>query len=338
MGRMIFRVDDSGIPLMGCIAFGFIDRGTNVIQVRPTSLCPLSCIFCSTDAGPMSRTRITEYIVDLDYMIEWFREIVRLKGINDIEAHIDTVGDPFTYDRLPELVQELASFDEVKVVSIQTHGHLLNEWILDELDEAGLSRINLSIDALDPELARVMAGTPSYDVGKVMRMAEYIVENTSIDLLIAPLWLPGYNDHEIPRIIEYAIKIGAGKKWPPLGIQKYIPHKRGRKPKGVKPMTWQQFHAKLAEWEKKYNVKLILSPEDFGTYKTGMIECPFKVGEAVTVKIVGPGWRKGEWLATARNRSITVTGVPFPEPPIDSYVKVKIIGTKHNIVMAEFRP
>jgi len=42
------------IPLFGCIAFGIIDRGTNVLQVRPISECPLACIFCSTDAGPYS--------------------------------------------------------------------------------------------------------------------------------------------------------------------------------------------------------------------------------------------------------------------------------------------
>ncbi|HIE23552.1 MAG TPA: radical SAM protein, partial [Candidatus Korarchaeota archaeon] len=97
----------SKIPLIGAIPFGLIDRGTNVIQVRPSSMCPLSCIFCSTDAGPNSRTRIAEYLVDLDYIISYFERLVDFKGIEDIEAHIDTVGDPLTYPHLIELIRRL---------------------------------------------------------------------------------------------------------------------------------------------------------------------------------------------------------------------------------------
>ncbi|MEM1586569.1 MAG: hypothetical protein QXX99_01730 [Candidatus Bathyarchaeia archaeon] len=85
MERKIFEVSDD-IPLLGCIAFGLIDRGTNVIQARPITTCPLSCIFCSTDAGPRSRFRCTEYIVPLDYLLKAFRGIVAFKGGRNIEA------------------------------------------------------------------------------------------------------------------------------------------------------------------------------------------------------------------------------------------------------------
>ncbi|RLF19156.1 MAG: radical SAM protein, partial [Thermoprotei archaeon] len=225
-GKYLVEVEaSSGIPLIGCIAYGLIDRGTNVIQIRPTSLCPLSCIFCSTDAGPKSRRRLSEYIVELDYMVEVFKKLVKYKGARDIEAHIDTVGDPLTYPRLVDLVQELSSIKGVEVVSLQTHGALLNEKILDDLDEAGLSRINLSIDSLDPDKAKLLAGTKEYDVEKVKEMAEYIARSCKMDLLIAPVWVPGINDDDIPKLIEFALKIGAGKRWPPLGIQKYVPHR-----------------------------------------------------------------------------------------------------------------
>ena len=242
-GRPIIRVTyESGIPLIGCIAFGLIDRGTNTIQVRPTSLCPLSCIFCSTDAGPRSRRRQAEYIVELEYLVDGFRKLVKFKGEYGIEAHIDTVGDPLTYPKIADLVQELRDTKGVEVISMQTHGYLLDEKIINDLSDAGLDRINLSIDALDPELARYISGTPTYNVERIMELAEYITKNTNIDLLIAPVWVLGINDEEIPKIIEFALRIGAGKKWPALGIQKYIPHKRGRKPKGVKPMTWREFY------------------------------------------------------------------------------------------------
>ena len=53
VARRVFEVGPP-MPLVGHVAFGIIDRGTNLLQIRPTSLCPLSCIFCSVDAGPRS--------------------------------------------------------------------------------------------------------------------------------------------------------------------------------------------------------------------------------------------------------------------------------------------
>ncbi|MDP2844544.1 MAG: hypothetical protein Q8N79_00525, partial [Candidatus Methanoperedens sp.] len=75
------------IPLFGCIAFGIIDRGTNVLQVRPYTECPLSCVFCSTDAGPHSKRRMSEYMVDLPQLLAAFEWAASYKEINDIEAH-----------------------------------------------------------------------------------------------------------------------------------------------------------------------------------------------------------------------------------------------------------
>jgi len=330
--RKIVFIDD--VPLVGCIAFGLIDRGTNVIQVRPSSACVLSCIFCSTDAGPKSKHRLCEYIVDLESLIEWFEYVVDYKGRKHIEAHIDTVGDPLTYPHIVELVQKLSEIRGVEVISMQTHGALLTERLVDELADAGLSRINLSIDALDPLLAKKLADTEWYDLERVLQVAEHIAERPDIDLLIAPVWVPGLNDQEIPKIIEYAIKIGAGKKWPPLGIQKYEAHKRGRKPRGVKPMTWRHFYRKLLELENKYKVKLILRPEDFGIHKRPMLPIIYKKGEKVLVEVIEDGWLKGELLAVdkRRMRLITVIGV-HASPGTRMYVR--IISNKHNLYIAE---
>jgi len=335
VGREIFYIrEESSIPLVGCIAFGLIDRGTNTIQVRRTSICPLSCIFCSTDAGPRSRRRQTEYIVELEYLVDEFRRIVRYKGEYGIEAHIDTVGDPLTYPRIVDLVQELKSTKGVEVVSMQTHGYLLNEHLIEELEAAGLDRINLSIDAMDPELAKFLSGTPSYDIERVKAMAEYITNNTRIDLLIAPVWVPTINDEEIPKIIEFALRIGAGRRWPALGIQKYIPHKKGRKPRGVRAMTWEEFYQRLAEWEKEYNTTLILSLEkDFGLHKRKMLPIKFRKGENAELEVVGPGWLKGEILARGRNRSVTIVGIPRPLAP-GTRIFARIIRNKHNIYVA----
>jgi len=332
--RILVKVDET-FPLMGCIAYGLIDRGWNLIQVRPTSLCVLNCIYCSVDAGPFSKTRQAEYIiVNPELIIEKFLEIAKFKGQRKLEAHIDTVGDPLTYPKIVDLIQMLADIPGVEVISMQTHGVLLKEKLIDELNDAGLSRINLSIDSMNPQKAKKLAGMPWYDLHHILSMAEYIVQNTNIDLLIAPVWVPGYNDQEIPKIIEYAIKIGAGKKWPPLGIQKFVAHKRGRKPKGVREMSWRTFYQKLREWEKKYNIKLILSPEDFGMHRRPQIRAPFRIGEKTIARIIAPGWRKGEALAVSKGWALTIVGIQNPLSLLDQKVFVRITWTKDNILLA----
>ncbi len=308
------------IPLFGCIAFGIIDRGTNVLQVRPISECPLSCIFCSTDAGPHSSRRISEYMVDLTQLLSAFEWAASYKEIDDIEAHIDTVGEPAMYPELVELVGGLSA--NSRVVSMQTNGTLLTTGLIDALDYAGLSRINMSIESLDPDLAKRIAGTDPYDVEKVLKNAEYIARNTNIDLLIAPVWLPGINDAEIPKLIEFALSIGAGKKWPALGIQKFLPHKYGRKP-DIRAMSWENFYSRLSEWEKMYNTKLVLAPQDFKSHECRPLPRVFKRHERVKVKVVGAGWMKGEKLAVARERVLTIVNADRVPVGAEVYVRME---------------
>lgn len=310
------------IPLFGCIAFGIIDRGTNVLQVRPISECPLSCVFCSTDAGPHSGRRISEYMVDLEQLLSAFEWAASYKETDDIEAHIDTVGEPLMYPHAVELVEGLSENSHVRTVSMQTNGTLLNTELINELEAAGLSRINLSIESLDPGLAKRIAGTRSYDLERVIEMAEHIARNSDIDLLIAPVWLPGINDEEIPELIEFALRIGAGKKWPALGIQKFLPHKYGRKP-DIRAVSWETFYSRLREWEKTYRTKLVLTPEDFGSFNCRAIPRAFKRYEKVKVKVVGPGWMKGEKLAVARERVITVVNADRVPAGAEIYVRME---------------
>ncbi len=310
------------LPLFGCIAFGIIDRGTNVLQVRPISECPLSCVFCSTDAGLRSKRRISEYMVDLRQLLSAFEWAASYKETNEIEAHIDTVGEPAMYPQLVELVEGLAGNSHVSVVSMQTNGTLLNSKLIDELDAAGLSRINMSIESLEPELANRIAGTDSYKIDKVLENAEYIARNTDIDLLIAPVWLPGINDGEISKLIEFALRIGAGKRWPALGIQKFLPHKYGRRP-DIRAMGWEEFYSKLREWERQYKTRLVLVPGDFGSFECKSIPRVFRRYEKVKVKVIGPGWMKGEKLAVARDRVITVVDAERVQVGSEVFVRME---------------
>ncbi|MEM4497169.1 MAG: radical SAM protein [Archaeoglobaceae archaeon] len=321
--ELVFVTKESGIPLLGHSAFGIIDRGTNLLQVRCITGCNLNCIFCSVDEGVLSKTRKTDYIVDPDYMLDVLAEVAEFKGEN-LEVHLDGQGEPALYPYLEYFVEKVWKIKNVKVVSIQTNGLVFSKDRIDALENY-ITRVNLSISALDEELAKKLHGK-NYPIKKVLEVAEAIA-NSNMDLLIAPVWVPGYNDTEIPKIIEFALNIGAGKRYPPLGIQKYIPYKFGRK--AGRRISFDEFYKKLSELEKEFGVKLILKPEDFGIEKRPRIFNPFKKGDVEKGKIVAEGRMHGEKLVVARDRSVAV----YTDKNVGDYVDFEVVSAKDGIIV-----
>jgi uncharacterized Fe-S cluster-containing radical SAM superfamily enzyme len=322
--------EESGIPLMGSLYFGVIDRGTNILQVRPSCGCNLNCPFCSVDAGPASTTRASSYEVELEYLVPVVAEIARFKG-SGVECHIDSPGEPLMYRRLPELVAALRGIPEVTTISLQTNGTLLDTAMIAALESAGLDRVNLSLHALDPAIARTLAGVDWFDIGKVTDAARAVAQSR-VDLLVAPVYVPGINDGEIPKLIRFAQETGAGKRFPPLGIQKFEHYRYGRSPKGVKAQSWWQFYNRsIRQWEKESGLVLRLDAErDFGTVRRPFVPLVFQKGEKVTVEIRAPGWIRGEMLGVARNRVVSVYNCGKES----GQLRVKIVSTKHNIYTA----
>ncbi len=325
--EVIYIHEGMNVPLLGYNAFGLIDRGTNLIQVRGSSGCNLSCIFCSVDEGPYSRTRRIDYVVDIDYLMKWFDEIARFKG-KGLEAHLDGQGEPLLYPFIVELVQALKEHPNVDVVSMQSNGVLLNDKLVEELAEAGLDRINLSVHSLDPEKAKMLMGMKNYDLNHVLEMAEALV-NAGIDVLLAPVIIFGVNDNEAEAFIEFTRKIGAGKRWPALGFQNYMPYKFGRNPAIAKLVPFKKFYEWLRELEKKTGMKpLVLRPEHFGMHRRKFIPLAFRTGEVVKAEVILPGRIEGEMLAVARNRLIEVINT---NARVGDKIRVKIVRTRHGI-------
>ena len=319
----------SDIPLVGCLYFGVVDRGSNLLQIRPSCGCNLSCPFCSVDAGPGSRSRVTDYQVELDYLMEAGEEVAPFKGPG-VECHIDSPGEPMLYPDIVELVRRLKQIKEVSVVSMQSNGSLLSEKKIEQLEEAGLDRINLSIHSLDPEKAAYLAGAPGFDIEKIKEAAEKIAKS-KIDLLIAPVYIPGINDPDIPELIRFALDIGAGKRWPPLGIQKFEHYRLGRSPGKVRAQSWWQFYNRsMADWEKQLSIPLRLRPQDFAIEKRPMIPTVLERKEKTWVDIRAPGWVRGEILGVAKNRVVSVMDCPVTQ----GRVRVQIVSNKHNIYVA----
>ncbi|MCX6774881.1 MAG: radical SAM protein, partial [DPANN group archaeon] len=197
---------------------------------------------------------------------------------------------------------------------------LLSEEKADKLIEAGLTRFNVSMDSLDENLAEKMAGC-CYNIGHVKKIIEYIGKKS--DILIAPVWVDGWNDSQIEKLVEFAMKHCRGDV--KLGIQNFLEYDKGRKP--AKQMPWEEFYSRLKKLEEKYKAKLILNAEDFGIHRAKSLPKPFGKGDVVKATVMCEGMYGSEKIAAAEGRSINVFSC---DAKIGSQVKVKILRDKHN--------
>tara|TARA_Y100000310_G_scaffold342065_1_gene443580 strand:+ start:279 stop:1487 length:1209 start_codon:yes stop_codon:yes gene_type:complete len=320
--KAVYIHQNSGIPLIGTNYFGIVDRGTSLIEIKPINGCNLNCIYCSVDEGRKSKTRLVDFVIERDYLVAELRKVVDFKATDSLEIHIAGQSEPLLYNDVLLLIKDISQIKAIKTISMDTNGTLLTKNLVDKLIKAGLTRFHMSINSLDPELAKRIAGA-HYNINHVKDMAKYIAGKAGV--IITPIWIQGVNDKEIPKLVEFADKIKAD-----IGIQNFLRYKHGRNP--AKQMEWPEFYDKLKALEKRFDVKLIKSEEDFSIVKTKELPKPLKKDEIVKVKIVAEGRLRDEKIAVYDNRVISVFNC---SETVNETVKVRILRTKHNIFIAK---
>ncbi|MFX0083144.1 MAG: radical SAM protein [Candidatus Hodarchaeota archaeon] len=329
----IFYVDKkSGIPLYGIDYIGVIDRGTNVIELKPLTLCNLKCKYCFVSAGDYNNN----FIVDPSYLIEKVDAIIEKKGRNNIEIHLAPYGEILLYSKLIELIENLWKIVGIEIISMQSNGMLLNEEIIKQLEIAGLTRINLSLNSLNEEKASYLCDS-NFNMDTLLKNIKIIL-NSKIDLLIAPVWFPGENDEDIENIIKFIINLrdqGYSEKKIQIGIQKYLIYKTGRKLKKIRPKSWDFFYKQLSRLEKRYKIKLKLGPRDFNIHKRkNVASLGVKKNQIITLTIISKGRWKNEFIGKIDdNFGVKVL---VNEPTLNSE---SVIGKKINarIIKANYK-
>ncbi len=322
----LIKIDRStNIPLIGMIHIGVMDRGSSLLQVRASTACNMKCTFCSTAANSYG-IHPYNYEVELDYLLDWIKEVIRLKQGKVNQINIDSVGEPTAYSKIAELVKECKSIPEIEIVTMQSNGTLLNEKLIKELEKAGLDRINLSVHSLIPEQSRTLFGSQNYNLQKALENCR-LVNSSKIELNLTPVYLPGINESQIDALVEFAKELNCR-----ISIQKYEIYKYSRKEKKAKEQNWYKFYKYLEELEKKHNYKLKIGPIDFKIYKSPRIPLVFQRNDIVTAEVVMPGWIKNEAIAVANNRAVTVVN---SNAKIGERIRIKILETKDSIYIGK---
>ena len=338
---LVYVDSESSIPLYGIDFLGIIDRGTNIIEIKPLTICNLKCRYCFVSAGDYS----TNFIVNSNYIVENVKEVIQVKGEHDIEIHIAPYGEILLYNELYELLERLWALKGVRVISMQSNGVLLNEKTINQLQKLDLTRINLSLNTLDADLAKNLSNCSNYNVESILNNINLLLKS-KINVLLAPVWFPGKNDKDIEEIIKFVIELrnlGYSQERIRIGIQKYLLYKTGRKLKNVRPKSWNYFYHQLSKLEKKYAIKLKLGPQDFGIHKRKSIQLTsLQKGDLVDLQIVSKGrWNK-ECIAKINEKQgiKLLLNKPFTysDKLLGQEVKAKIIKAnyKDNIITAFF--
>jgi len=114
-------------------------RSINYLRVSVTDRCNLRCLYCMPPEGvpQMPHSEILSY--------EEVQTVVRAAtelGINRIRL---TGGEPLVRAELPKLIKMLSQIEGIQELSLTTNGTFLKKYAL-ELKQAGLSRVNVSLD------------------------------------------------------------------------------------------------------------------------------------------------------------------------------------------------
>jgi cyclic pyranopterin phosphate synthase len=117
-----------------------------------------------------------------------------------------TGGEPLLRRDLPTLVRMLAQLSRVRDLAMTSNGVLLAEHAL-RLRDAGLHRVTVSLDTLQPERFRALTRRDAH--GKVLQGIEAVRAAGFPGLKLDSVLMRGTNEDEIVALIEYGKRIGA---------------------------------------------------------------------------------------------------------------------------------
>lgn len=135
-----------------------LKRAITYLRISVTDRCNLRCTYCMPEEG----IPLVDHSEILTFNeIEEFTRVAVSNGVNKVRI---TGGEPLVRKGITELVRRLASIEGITDLSMTTNGQLLSQFA-EELEKAGLIRINISLDTADPDRYREI--TRGGDINKV---------------------------------------------------------------------------------------------------------------------------------------------------------------------------
>ncbi|MBV1881412.1 MAG: GTP 3',8-cyclase MoaA [Pseudomonadales bacterium] len=173
-------------------------REVNYVRISLTDRCDFRCVYCMSEEMTFLPR---EQILSLEE-IEWIAQAFVELGVSKIRL---TGGEPLVRKNMISLVDKLGKLDGLDELVLTTNGSQLTKFAV-PLREAGVKRINISLDSLNVERFRQLTRTGSLD--KVLLGIESAIQAGFEKIKLNAVILKGRNDDEIIDLVEFVIAKG----------------------------------------------------------------------------------------------------------------------------------
>ncbi|NOQ24637.1 MAG: radical SAM protein [Bacteroidales bacterium] len=124
--------------------FDKFNRKINYLRISVTDRCNLRCVYCMPEEG----VELLDHkeILTFDEIVDLTKAAIR-KGVEKVRI---TGGEPLVRNGIIDLVKMIGEIDGIKDYSMTTNAIRLDKFA-DDLAKAGLQRVNISLDTMNPE-------------------------------------------------------------------------------------------------------------------------------------------------------------------------------------------
>jgi cyclic pyranopterin phosphate synthase len=187
------------------------DRTIDYMRISVTDRCNLGCLYCKTENTVISEPKercwlrsktpqgINREVLSYD---EIYR-IVMAAAVLGVKKIRITGGEPLVRRDVYKLIKMLRSIETITDISMTTNGILLEKNI-EKLADAGLDRVNISMDSLIPSIYKEI--TRGGDIDTVIRGVEAAEKFGLQPIKINMVPIKGLNDCEIEDFVRLAIE------------------------------------------------------------------------------------------------------------------------------------
>jgi cyclic pyranopterin phosphate synthase len=176
----------------------FDKRGRNIdyLRISLTDRCNLRCVYCMPEKG-IEKKRHTEIL-----RFEEVKKIIKACAALGIKKVRFTGGEPLILKGIDKLIKTTASIKGIEDISLTTNGMLLAD-MAEDLKNAGLKRVNISIDTLDAEKFKKI--TRVGDINKVFNAIEKCLSLNMVPVKLNTVLMRGINDDEIENFLNLTV-------------------------------------------------------------------------------------------------------------------------------------
>ncbi|MBW1615001.1 MAG: GTP 3',8-cyclase MoaA [Deltaproteobacteria bacterium] len=164
------------------------NRNLNYIRISITDRCNLNCLYCKPNIAvpKLTHNKILRY----EEIIRLLKIFIKL-GIKKVRV---TGGEPLVRKGVYDFLKRLSEFKKLKDISLTTNGVLLKNNI-DKIKDAGIKRINISLDTLKNKKFEKITGKKGFE--KVWDGIITAYELGFNPIKINVVALKGINDNEL---------------------------------------------------------------------------------------------------------------------------------------------